>query len=332
MKTFTSITTTLTFTWFMLTSMAQQAFAGSHHEALHAMGFQSLVLKKLPTGHDYLPVTFNNHNGQFILDTGAASVLNDRLAEQFGWDADSSHRHIDAAGIGGPIRIAYHRPEQVRIAGLPVALPEVGVTDLNAVSQGLLQATGVLIEGLVGQDLLFSQSALLDVGQSQLYLSGSQASTTHKESGDEVAQLLSAHGFQQLPMRRLQLSDSPLVFNVVEVAINGQTGLLLMDSGAGRSMLHRQHLAHFKLSVEDEQNSFTAGAGGQLAISQRDLDGFTSHGSALKLPAINVGDLSVLMAYIKQQTGVVVHGVLGQDVLQAHQAIIHGVADQWFVR
>jgi len=332
MNSLKKITTNLTFALIVLTSATQQAVASSHHDALHAMGYQTLAVKKLPTGHDYLPVSFNNHDGHFILDTGATSVLNDRLAERFGWVAGSSHRFIDAAGIGGPIRIAYHRPDQVSIAGLPVALPEVGVTDLNAVSQGLFQATGVLIEGLVGQDLLLSQSALLDVGQSQLYLSGSQAPTTHQVPGDEVAQLLADHGFQRLPMKRLVFRDSPLVFNAVEVLINDQPGVLIMDSGAGRSMLHREHLAHFNLPGEDEQNGFTSGAGGQLAISLRDLDNITTHGLSLQLPAINVGDLSVLMAYIKSQTGIQVHGVLGQDVLQAHQAIIHGVADQWFVR
>lgn len=327
-----SITSLLIFTLSLQVTTASVAEGGTYHQALQEMGYQSLAVNKLPTGHDYLPVTFNDYEGHFILDTGATSVLNDRLADRFGWDAASSHRHLDAAGIGGPIRIAYHRPDQVVIAGLPVALSEVGVTDLNAVSQGLLQATGVLIEGLVGQDLLISQSALLDVGQSQLYLSGRHVPVTHFQSGEAITDLLSDHGYQRLPMKRLAFSNSPLVFHAVEVEINGQSGILIMDSGAGRSMLHRKHLAHFNLADDDEQNSFTSGAGGNLAISQCDISLISTNGQQLKLDAINVGDLTVLMNYLKTQTGVLVHGVLGQDVLQAHQAIIHGVADQWFVR
>ena len=98
---------------------------------------------------------------------------------------------------------------------------------------------------------------------------------------------------------------------------------MIIDSGASRTMLSSSQLANFGLDaaqVIDVQSS--SGAGGAFSLQN------------IKVPAIAIGDfttqqahifhndLSPLLDFIKAETGVKVAGVIGQDILLKHQAVI----------
>ena len=106
----------------------------------------------------------------FVVDTGAITVITQRLMDKYKLSSEDKLRSQNPAGAGGSIVIAAYWMDSMRIGDLDVPLEQIGVTDLNAVSEKLFNATGRLIDGLIGQDVLLAIHAIIDVSNQHLYL------------------------------------------------------------------------------------------------------------------------------------------------------------------
>jgi predicted aspartyl protease len=134
---------------------------GQNHELIQ--------MSKLSTGHDVVEATINGQTGLFIVDTGAITVINQSLMNKYKLSSEDKIKSQNAAGAGGAIVIDTYSMDSMTLGELHVPLEHVGVTDLNAVSQGLFNATGQLIDGIIGQDILLAMHAIIDGSNQHLY-------------------------------------------------------------------------------------------------------------------------------------------------------------------
>jgi hypothetical protein len=132
-------------------------------------GFAVFKLNKLPTGHEVIEVVINGEAGIFVLDSGAGVtvVRHDRLTK-FGIGLASNQQQ--GAGAGGSIPIISHPITSFALDGRAVPLSQVYGTNLDSVVARLKAATGVEIDGVIGQDILSRYAAIINVGSGELYL------------------------------------------------------------------------------------------------------------------------------------------------------------------
>ena len=138
-------------------------------ELLEQQGFTAFKLTKLPTGHETVEATINGRSGIFVLDSGAGRtvVRHDRLAK-FGLAAADSAE--EGAGAGGSIAITSHAVESFVLDKQVVPLKQVFGTNLDSGATRLKGATGVEIDGVIGQDVLSGYAGIINIGASELYL------------------------------------------------------------------------------------------------------------------------------------------------------------------
>lgn len=136
---------------------------------LARQGFAVFQLTKLPTGHEIISVTINGRPGIFVLDSGAGrTVVNKDQLAKFGLASAASSDK--GAGAGGSIAITSHAIESFMLDKRAIPLSLVYGTDLASVVSRLKAATGVEIDGVVGQDILSGYGAIINIGASELYL------------------------------------------------------------------------------------------------------------------------------------------------------------------
>jgi hypothetical protein len=136
---------------------------------LEQRGYSTFKLTKLPTGHETIEGTINGVAGTFVLDSGAGgTVLHKDRLEKFGIAGSSGAQ--EGAGAGGAVAIGSHAVTGFTLGGRPVPLTTIYSTDLDSVVGRLKAATGVEVDGVVGQDVLSGYSAVINIGTSELYL------------------------------------------------------------------------------------------------------------------------------------------------------------------
>jgi hypothetical protein len=149
---------------------------GGGHEVLQELGsvlthlgYTSVPMVRLPTGHFSVGGTADTVSLDMIVDTGASHTMIDvQRASRF--DLATEDRGGRATGIGGP-------SQRVRSGNLGnVAIGPVRFDSLRVTVLDLSQVNGVLrglgnrpVDGIIGADLLMSQQAVIDYGTLTLY-------------------------------------------------------------------------------------------------------------------------------------------------------------------
>ncbi|WP_223789144.1 retropepsin-like aspartic protease [Marinicella meishanensis] len=270
----------------------------------------TLTLSKLATGHDIIAAQINGVDGLFVVDTGAITAVNARGLQKFKIQQKLSSQQ--AAGAGGPIQIDFYRIETMSIGGVDVPIKQVGSTDLNAVTMGLFNATGRMIDGLIGIDVLMAMQSRLDVLKNTLTFNPPTAAST-------------ADGNQSLtvPLRALSFDALGFTFLVLSYEWQQHQGWLLVDSGASRTLIDHAALAALGLAHEATgQAEYSNGAGGGFALQSIPLDAFTIMQRPLAMDRVYSSDLSAVVAFTQSHTGTRIDGVIGQDFLQKYGAVI----------
>ncbi len=143
----------------------------------------------------------------------------------------------------------------------------------------------------------------------------------HTETGaaapPTVAQALCALGYSSIPLRTL-----PSGHHVVEVNLNGRPATFVVDSGAGRTVIHQPYTSGFGLQAGGGPVGTAIGAGGSTAVSRVGINDLTIASTRTALTGIFALDLSHVVKALEPIVGSPVHGVIGQDVMQAQHAII----------
>lgn len=127
-------------------------------------------------------------------------------------------------------------------------------------------------------------------------------------------------GFSHVPVRNVSPGHQ-----LVEATINGVTGDFVLDTGANLTVVSTAQAAMFHLSA-DTANLLGSGparfAGSTGTARQVRVDSFALGPIAIRQQRVLIADIGPLLSSLAQGSGRVVSGVIGQDVLEEHRAII----------
>ncbi|MEO1304791.1 MAG: retropepsin-like aspartic protease [Pseudomonadota bacterium] len=142
------------------------------------------------------------------------------------------------------------------------------------------------------------------------------SSPLNADAEDKLGPLLIDAGYTEI-----EISKLPTGHEIVQVSLNGETGLFVVDSGAGTTVVHYENAEKYGLAIADSEQTGT-GAGGQLAVSQAAIDGITMGDTSLSMETVHVMDLSHVVDALAAATATEIDGVVGQDILTRFGGII----------
>lgn len=137
------------------------------------------------------------------------------------------------------------------------------------------------------------------------------------EEAGTVDHALCLLGFAAVPVRAVGTGH-----HLVEATINGRSGEFVLDTGANMTVIDRSHLARFGLSSAsgDLGGAIGIGSGGQA--SRVPIEGFVIGPVEIRQNRVVSSDLGQLLTVLSRASGRTVDGIIGQDVLVEHRAII----------
>lgn len=161
-------------------------------------------------------------------------------------------------------------------------------------------------------------AALLSVGAcSQATENATDYSPGEAGTVDHALCLL---GFAAFPLRPVAPGH-----HLVEARINGVSGNFVLDTGANVSVINEGDAEHFGISGDAAglagfgQMTPVAGAG---SATFAQIDSFEIGTMEVRQDSMIVADLGQLLGSLSQVSGQNVAGLIGQDVLEEHRAII----------
>ena len=124
-------------------------------------------------------------------------------------------------------------------------------------------------------------------------------------------------GFTAVPLREVSTGH-----HLVEATINGRSGRFILDTGANATVLDQSHAVRFGMTGRQTGFGGAVGVGGGQRASQVGIDSFRIGGMPIRRNRIVTSDLGHILSMLGRASGGTVYGVIGQDVLKEHRAII----------
>lgn len=159
-----------------------------------------------------------------------------------------------------------------------------------------------------------------DAGGSPFVASGDAAVEYRPQEAGTVDHALCLLGFAAVPVRNVNPGHQ-----LVEASINGVTGDFVLDTGANVTVIDTSQAGRFRLSGSEQgrlAKAPTQFVGATGIARQVRVDNFVVGAVAIRQRRVLVADLGPLLGALGQASGRVVSGVIGQDVLEEHRAII----------
>jgi hypothetical protein len=125
------------------------------------------------------------------------------------------------------------------------------------------------------------------------------------------------NGYIGVPMTTLQSGH-----HLVNVEVNGKVAHFVVDSGAGRTVVHDDYVSQFGLNSVDGSAGTATGAGGVIESNVFSLTTFSVGGYGTGLKRIVSLNLGSVVAALEPLAGTQISGVIGQDVLTETAAFI----------
>jgi hypothetical protein len=130
-----------------------------------------------------------------------------------------------------------------------------------------------------------------------------------------VDQAMCLLGFTAVPLRELLTGH-----HLVEATLNGKAASFVVDTGANASVLHTPYAAEFGISGKAVGGAI--GVGGALKASRASIRSLDIGGVTIRRDRIMTTDLGQITNLLGPISGGKVYGIIGQDVLKEHRAII----------
>ena len=126
-------------------------------------------------------------------------------------------------------------------------------------------------------------------------------------------------GFTAIPLEEAQTTGH----HVVSATVNGRKGVFILDTGANVSVIDVDHAALFGLGNQPpaRKRAMVIG-GGAAAARQVRIESLSLGPVAVRQRTIVLTDLGPLGDAMAPLVGGAVHGLIGQDVLKEHRAVI----------
>ena len=148
-------------------------------------GFSPIPMTALASGHHSVSVILNGKPAAFLVDTGAgATIIHTPYLKRFALSRG------DGAGVAtnptGKLRFDPVAVQGFAVGGTRTRLNKIYAMDISYLVDAVSAASPQPIEGLVGQDVLRDQKAIVDLDKSILYLADPDA-TCPDSTGPIVA-------------------------------------------------------------------------------------------------------------------------------------------------
>jgi len=129
---------------------------------------------------------------------------------------------------------------------------------------------------------------------------------------------LSKKGFSKFCYQKLSSQHA-----IVNVSINGKQSHFVLDSGASVSVVNNDELIKFRLIPTSQiDNAQATGLGGHVNAQSFNVDSLKIQNFKTNTTHIFAMDLSHVVNALNSISSVPIAGVIGQDILVAHEAII----------
>jgi hypothetical protein len=123
-------------------------------------------------------------------------------------------------------------------------------------------------------------------------------------------------GFAAVPLRELSTGH-----HLVDLTLNGQKATFILDTGANASVVHAA--AGKRLGLPDKGTPAGAfGLGGGMKAQQVTLERLEIGGVPIRRGRIMTADLSQLVQVLGTVSRGEIAGIIGQDVMKEHRAVI----------
>jgi predicted aspartyl protease len=137
------------------------------------------------------------------------------------------------------------------------------------------------------------------------------------EQAGTVDHALCLLGFTALAVREVATGH-----HLIEATINGRTGDFVLDTGANMSVIDDAHVHNFGIEPGSGAIGGAIAIGGAGQARRVRIDSFRLGEVDIRQNRIVTSDLGNLLAALGRVAGTDVNGIIGQDVLNEHRAII----------
>ena len=124
-------------------------------------------------------------------------------------------------------------------------------------------------------------------------------------------------GFTAVPLRELVTGH-----HLVDVRLNGRKARFVLDTGANRSVLHAPYASEFGLTEGATIPGAAVGIGGSMKAKLVPVERLEIGAMPIRQSRIMTADLSQLTKLLGPLSGGRVYGLIGQDVMKEHRAVI----------
>jgi len=124
-------------------------------------------------------------------------------------------------------------------------------------------------------------------------------------------------GFTATPLQRLLTGHQ-----LVEGTLNGKPATFVLDTGANVSVVHASHAEAFGLVPQRGVFGAAAGLGGALKATRSSIEGLRLGAIDIRQDHLMVADLSQVERLLGRLSRTPIHGIIGQDVMREHHAVI----------
>jgi len=164
----------------------------------------------------FFPARVDGRQGNFILDTGAPSLLLNHRGE-----TEKTSLSTTGLGAGGEVELANQRVRSFKMGGQEMGSRWALALDLRSMES----RTGQRIDGYVGHDLISKGELRIDYPNRNFRLLSSERKPLEK-------------GASPLTVLRISYIDH---LPVVELKIGGRTLRFVVDTGAGKNLIDPQY-------------------------------------------------------------------------------------------
>jgi hypothetical protein len=171
----------------LLATAAAMAMAPARATAPAACrpSFTPIPMKALASGHHSVSVMLNGRPAVFLVDTGAgATIIHAPYLGRFALHPAASPG--TATNASGRMRFDPVAVTGFAVGGTRTRLDKIYAMDISYLVDAVSASSPQPIEGLVGQDVLRAQKAVVDLDKSILYLADPDATCTEAPAGPEV--------------------------------------------------------------------------------------------------------------------------------------------------
>ena len=148
-------------------------------------------------------------------------------------------------------------------------------------------------------------------------ISETAAPAYRPEEAGTVDHALCLLGFTAIPLRSARTTGHHLV----SASINGREGVFVLDTGANVSVIDSDHAGRFGLGRATPRGPAVV-LGGPNAARQVRIESLSLGPVAIRQRRMVLTDLGPLGDALAPLAGGAVHGLIGQDVLKEHRAVI----------